>query len=139
MEEKFFRVLLGGLMASSVPRGRPLEPGYFRPGGDTVNQDCTHLHVEKSDEPSPHIPLSPEDEWQTERPAAYAGAKVTGSFRNQREKDEIRQERPVLYLTQAAGLAKPPAKLATLTPKMATLNRDFGNPNAITWQPCTSP
>ena len=34
-------------------------------GWRTVNQDCAHLHVEKSDEPSPRISLSPEDDWPT--------------------------------------------------------------------------
>ena len=58
MEEKFFRVLLGGLMASSVPRGRPLEPRILPSGWRTVNQDCAHLHVENSDEPSPGISFS---------------------------------------------------------------------------------
>ena len=56
--EKFFRVLLGGLMASSVPRGRPLEARIITSGWGTVNQDCVHLHLEKSDGPSPCIPFS---------------------------------------------------------------------------------
>ena len=34
------------------------------------------------------------------RLVAYAGAKVTGSYRIQREKDEIRQQRLVQYLTR---------------------------------------
>ena len=74
-------------------------PGYFRPGGDTVNQDCAHLHVEKSDEPSPVSRSLPRTIGRRAL-AAYAGAKVTGSFRNQREKDEIRQQRLVQYLTR---------------------------------------
>jgi hypothetical protein len=65
-------------------------------GWSTVNQDCAHLHGDRSDEPSPCIALSHR---RHRRSAGYADAKVTGSFRNQREKDEIRERRPVLYLT----------------------------------------
>ena len=94
-------------------------------------KDCAHLHVEKSDEPSPRIPFS-----HRGRLAAYADAKVTDSFRIQREKDEIRQERPVRYLTRLARLAKQIGKLATLAPKMATLMGDFVNLGGSRWQPC---
>src|ERR1035438_10247700 len=40
-------------------------PGYFRPVGKRSTKDCAHRHVEKSDGPSPHISLSPENDWPT--------------------------------------------------------------------------
>ena len=118
-------------MASSVPRGRPLGPDTsvrvengtkdcLLPSYRRVRQGVTVYSV-----------LSPHTEAQT----ACADAKVTRFLRSQREKDEIRQERPVQYLTQAARVAKLPLELATLEPKMATLGGDFGNPGDPKWQP----
>jgi len=132
--EKLFHILLGGLMASVCPGGWPLRPGSLRPGGERSTKDCAHLH-RKSDEPSPCIPFSRRRRLAG-RSAAYAGAKVTVSFRIQREKDEIRQQRPLPYLTGAGKVAKLLGKLATLAPKMATLRGDFVNPEGHRWQPC---
>ena len=58
MEEKLFRILLGGLMASSVPRGWPLGPDTSVRVEIRSTKDCAHLHVDESDEPSPCIPFS---------------------------------------------------------------------------------
>jgi len=135
--EKLFHILLGGLMASVCPGGWPLRTGSLRPGGERSTKDCAHLH-RKSDEPSPCIPFSRRGRLAG-RSAAYADAKVTVSFRIQREKDEIRQQRLVPYLTRAGKVAKPLGKLATLASKMATLRGDLVNPEGRRWQPYRRP
>jgi hypothetical protein len=58
---------------------------------------------------------------------AYAGPEVTDPFRIHRETEEIRHQRPVLYLTQVAKVAKALENLATLAPNLATLTPVFGN------------
>ena len=72
--------------------------------------------------------LSPQTIGQQECSAAYAGAKVTGSYRIQREKDEIRRQRLIRYLTQTGRVAKPLSELATL-------GTYFVNPEGLGWQP----
>jgi len=132
--EKLFHILLGGLMASVCPGGWPLNPDSYVRMGRRSTKDCAHLHVGKSDEPSPYIPFSHRRRLAG-RSAAYAGAKVTVSLRIHREKDEIRQQRLVQYLTRVGRVAKLRWEMATLAPKMATLRLDFGNPGASRWQP----
>jgi hypothetical protein len=59
MLEKFFRVLLGGLMASSVPRGRPLGPGYLPSGVENGKpKTATCRHIDESGKASPRTPFS---------------------------------------------------------------------------------
>jgi len=124
-------------MASSVPRGRPSGgPDHHVRNEERHSKTATCRHVDESGKASPCTPFS--HLWTIGIPAgsvAHANAKIPDSFRKQREKDEIRQERPVQYLTQAARFAKLPVKLATLGPRMATLRGDFGNLRDPKWQP----
>jgi len=56
--EKFFRVLLGGLMASSVPRGRPLGPDHYVRGGERHPKTAACRHIDESGKASPRTPFS---------------------------------------------------------------------------------
>ena len=90
-----------------MPRGWPLDPdtsvrmGYGQP-------KTALIFMSKSRMSRHRVSRSlPQTIGRRRRSVAYAGAKVTGSFLNQREKDEIRQQRLVQYLTWAARVAKP--------------------------------
>src|SRR5271170_2284641 len=135
MEEKLFRILLGGLLAIVCPEdGRWTR--ILPSGWDTVNQRLRSSSCRKFGRAVIVYPvLSRRSLARQRRSAAYAGAKGTECCRNQREKDEIRQERLVQYLTRAAKVAKALRKLATLGQKLATLSADFVNPEGSRWQP----
>ena len=124
MEEKFFRVLLGGLMASSVPRGRPLGPDTSVRVEIRSTKDHTHLHVDESDEASrvsSFLSLTVGVRWHTLVPKLQMPAEI-------REKDRIRRLRLCQYLTRAG-------KVAILGTDFGNPEHHFGNPHAIAWQP----
>src|SRR5208282_4919127 len=104
MEEKLFRILLGGLMAIVCPEdGRCAR--ILPSGWDTVNQRLRSSSCRKFGQAVIVYPvLSRRSLARQRRSVAYAGAKVTECCRNQREKDEIRQQRLVPYLTQAGDV-----------------------------------
>ena len=89
----------------SVPRGRPLGPDTSVRVEIRSTKDCAHLHVENRMSRHRVSRSLTADDWPRRRSVAYAGAKVTGSFRIQREKDEIRQQRLVQYLTRERDVA----------------------------------
>src|SRR5271165_1915008 len=105
MLEKLFRVLLGGLMASSVPRGRQLGPDTSV-RVENGQPKTAPIFMSKSRMSRHRVSRSlPKTIGRRRRSVAYAGAKVTGSYRIQREKDEIRQQRLVQYLTREWDVA----------------------------------
>ena len=107
-----------------------VEPGYFRPDGKRSTKDCSHRHVEESDEASPCIRFSLPKRlanrsvrWHTLVPKLQMPAEI-------REKDRIRRERPSLYLTRVGKVAilgtyvgNPAVQMATLKGDLATLEK----------------
>lgn len=87
-----------------MPRGWPLGPDhsvrveYGQPKTALIFMPKSRMRRRG------YLVLSQGDEWQW-CSVAHARAKVTDSLRIQREKDEIRRERPIQYLTRAGDVA----------------------------------
>ena len=95
----------GWIDGNCVPRGWPLGPDASVRVGN--GQPKTALIFMSRSRMSRHrVSRSlPQTIGEQRRSAAAADAKVTDSFRIQREKDEIREQRRVQYLTQGGDVA----------------------------------